>query len=253
MCKGFMRVSREKVSDFEWLDNPTICYCFFRLLFKANYKDGRWQGIEVKRGQLLTGRKSLSDELNLTERQIRTCLEKLTTTGYIDQQTTNKYTIITICNYDSWQDENNMSDQQNVTQTTNKRPTNDQQTTTIEISKEIEELKKENERLKEELANASKKKAKSFVPPTVEEVSEFVREQGFHFDAIAFVNFYESKGWLVGKNKMKDWKAACRTWEQKRSENLFAPQSREDIGVILYGNNTGKYDNISEDEWNNGR
>ena len=134
-----------------------------------------------------------------------------------------------------------------------KRPTNDQQTTTIEISKEIEELKKENERLKEELANASKKKAKSFVPPTVEEVSEFVREQGFHFDAIAFVNFYESKGWLVGKNKMKDWKAACRTWEQKRSENLFAPQSREDIGVILYGNNTGKYDNISEDEWNNGR
>ena len=161
MCKGFMRVSREKVSDFEWLDNPTICYCFFRLLFKANYKDGRWQGIEVKRGQLLTGRKSLSDELNLTERQIRTCLEKLTATGYIDQQTTNKYTIITICNYDNWQDSVLVSDQQNVTQTTNKRPTNDQQTTTIEISKEVEELKKENERLKEELANASKKKETS--------------------------------------------------------------------------------------------
>lgn len=136
MCKGFMRFSRERVSEFEWLSNPTICYFFFRLLFKANYKDGRWQGVEVKRGQLLTGRKSLSEEFNLTERQVRTCLEKLTSTGYIDQQTTNKYTIITICNYDSWQSFEDVNDQQ----TTSKRPANDHNI----INNEREEIKKDN-------------------------------------------------------------------------------------------------------------
>lgn len=137
-----MRFSREKISEFEWLSNPTICYFFMRLLLKANYKDDRWQGIEVKRGQLLTGRKSLSIEFNLTERQIRTCLDKLTNTGYIVQQTTNKYTIITICDYDSWQELSPANDQQSVTQATSERPTNDQQTTT---SKEYNKNKEEKE------------------------------------------------------------------------------------------------------------
>lgn len=248
-----MRISREKVSEFEWLSNPNTFYVFMRLLFKASFKDGRWEGVDIKKGQLITGRKALSVELNLSEQQIRTCLDKLQKTGYITIKSTNKYSIITICDYDGWQCEDELINQQNNQQSTSNQPTNNQQITTIE---EIKELKEEINKLrkeKEELANASKKKAKSFVPPTVEEVSSFVREQGFHFDAVAFVNFYESKGWLVGKNKMKDWKAACRTWERKRSESMFAPQNREDIGVILYGNNTGKYDNISEDEWNNGR
>ena len=167
-----MRFSRERITEFEWLSNPTVCYFFFRLLFKAKYKDSKWQGITIKRGQLVAGRKSLSDEFNLSERQVRTCLDKLNTTGYIDQQTTNKYTIITICDYDSWQLSSETNDQQNVQQTTNKRPTNDQQTTTLELNKQIEELKKE----KEELANASKKKSKVFIPPSVEEVSAFVKE-----------------------------------------------------------------------------
>lgn len=246
MCKGFMRISREKVSEFEWLSNPNTFYVFMRLLFKANFKDSRREGIEVKRGQFITGRKALSEELNLSEQQIRTCLDKLSKTGYITIQSTNRYSIVTICNYDGWQNNIEAGNQQSNQQITNEQPTDNQQITTIEISKEIEELKKENERLKEELANASLKKSKSFVPPTVEEVSEFVREQGFHFDAIAFVNFYESKGWLVGKNKMKDWRAACRTWERKRKENVSTPRSREDIGVILQGNNTGKYDNMKE-------
>lgn len=246
MCKGFMRISREKVSEFEWLSNPNTFYVFMRLLFKANYKDSRWEGVEIKRGQFVTGRKALSEELNLSEQQIRTCLDKLSKTGYITIKSTNRYSIVTICNYEVWQDDTETSNQQANQQLTNNQPTTNQQLTTIEERKEIEELKKENERLKEELANASLKKSKSFVPPTVEEVSEFVREQGFHFDAIAFVNFYESKGWLVGKNKMKDWKAACRTWERKRNENVSSPQSREDIGVILQGNNTGKYDNMKE-------
>lgn len=55
---------------------------------------------------------------------------------------------------------------------------------------------------------------KPFIPPTVEEVREYCTERQNSVDAEAFIDFYESKGWMIGKNKMKDWKAAVRTWEQ---------------------------------------
>ena len=56
---------------------------------------------------------------------------------------------------------------------------------------------------------------RSFVPPTVEEVSEYCESRKTNIDPQAFVDFYASKGWFVGKNKMKDWRAAVRTWEQR--------------------------------------
>lgn len=59
-----------------------------------------------------------------------------------------------------------------------------------------------------------------FRKPTVEEVRTFIQENNYHVNPNDFVNFYESKGWLVGKSPMKDWKAAVRTWESKeKNEN----------------------------------
>ena len=58
-----------------------------------------------------------------------------------------------------------------------------------------------------------------FTPPTVEEVKAYCLERGNNVDAESFVSFYESKGWLIGKNKMKDWKAAVRTWERSRKKD----------------------------------
>lgn len=54
-----------------------------------------------------------------------------------------------------------------------------------------------------------------FEPPTVEQVQTYCRERGNSIDPQKFVDFYESKNWFVGKNKMQDWKAAVRTWEKK--------------------------------------
>ena len=53
-----------------------------------------------------------------------------------------------------------------------------------------------------------------FTPPSVEEVAAYCRERGNGVDASRFVDFYSSKGWMVGKSKMKDWKAAVRNWER---------------------------------------
>lgn len=60
-----------------------------------------------------------------------------------------------------------------------------------------------------------KKENKRFVKPTVEEVQEYCKERNNTINAQHFVDFYESKGWKIGKDSMKDWKAAIRTWEQR--------------------------------------
>lgn len=233
MCKGYMMLSREKVDDFEWSCNPNVFYVFFKLLFKANYKDKKWEGVDVKRGQLVAGRKALSEELNLSEQQIRTCLDKLTKTGYINQQTTNKYTIITICEYDSWIGGQQLLQPTNNQQITNNQPTNNQQITTP-IIKEIKEISKEED------TNVSKKKSSVFVPPSVEEVAEYIKQKGYHFNAQSFVDYYEADDWHYGKGanrkKVSNWKRCCSTWEEKRRNNsadMFAqpvsvqPQSSE--------------------------
>tara|TARA_R110002020_G_scaffold11041_2_gene42048 strand:+ start:136 stop:756 length:621 start_codon:yes stop_codon:yes gene_type:complete len=56
---------------------------------------------------------------------------------------------------------------------------------------------------------------KYFNKPKLSEVNDYCLERKNNIDAEAFIDFYESKGWMVGKNKMKDWKAAVRTWEKK--------------------------------------
>ena len=67
-------------------------------------------------------------------------------------------------------------------------------------------------------------KSKRFVPPTVEEIKEYCLERNNDVDANKFFDFYEAKGWMVGKNKMKDWKAAVRTWEKGNSKSGNQPR-----------------------------
>ena len=67
-------------------------------------------------------------------------------------------------------------------------------------------------------------KSKVFIPPTVDEVKAYCLERGNSVDPEQFVDFYTSKGWKVGKDKMKDWKACVRTWE-KRSDKKTAPKN----------------------------
>ena len=61
-------------------------------------------------------------------------------------------------------------------------------------------------------------KAKRFSPPSVEEVEAYCRERNNNIDAQSFCNFYTAKGWRIGSNPMKDWKAAVRTWERRQTQ-----------------------------------
>ena len=88
-------------------------------------------------------------------------------------------------------------------------------TTVYETYQEKEERKEE--LLKKDISNEISKKStrpKKFVPPTVEEVAAYCLERKNKVDAAYFVDHYTSNGWKVGKQNMKDWKAAVRTWEK---------------------------------------
>ena len=68
-----------------------------------------------------------------------------------------------------------------------------------------------------------KNSIKRFTPPSREDVQAYITEKGYHVDAESFIDFYTSKGWLVGKTPMKDWKAAVRTWEKRDSQKKTPP------------------------------
>lgn len=81
-----------------------------------------------------------------------------------------------------------------------------------EIEREIEiEIEKEYECISPDPPNRGQKK---FVPPSVEEVSAYCQERNSAVEPQEFIDFYASKGWMVGKTPMKDWKAACRNAEK---------------------------------------
>lgn len=90
-------------------------------------------------------------------------------------------------------------------------------TSVYETYQEKEEEKEKEELLKKDISNEISKKStrqKKFVPPTVEEVASYCLERKNKVDAAYFVDHYTSNGWKVGKQNMKDWKAAVRTWEK---------------------------------------
>ena len=77
---------------------------------------------------------------------------------------------------------------------------------------------------KSESSDSSKSKAKAFSPPSIFEIESYCRERNNGIDAEWFHDFYQSKNWMVGKSKMKDWKASVRTWE-RRMKNEKKQQS----------------------------
>ena len=80
------------------------------------------------------------------------------------------------------------------------------------------------ENIEEELKKEIVKKESRFAPPTVTEVEAYIKGLGLYIDGVKFCDFYESKGWMVGKNKMKDWRAAARNWS--RRDKVSAPQEQ---------------------------
>lgn len=150
---SWIKIFRELL-QWEWFQKAEMVQLFIYLLLKASCADKQWQGITVKRGQLVTSNATIRQDLRLSEQQIRTCIKRLISTGEITYKSTNRYVVITICNYDKYQETGNSINEQNNEQTNNQstdeqRAINEQSTTSKEIknirSKEynIKDIKQE--------------------------------------------------------------------------------------------------------------
>lgn len=111
------------------------------------------------------------------------------------------------------------------------KKSNRKSTPELELEKEIE-LDKEIEKEREK----GKKAGSRFIPPTLEEVSAFIAENNYRVNAEKFIDYYNANGWMVGKTKMKDWKAAVRNWHRNEREapkqtgkvqQKFKPEGRD--------------------------
>lgn len=193
MNDGWIKLHRQM------LDNPVVfkdadyLAVWIYLLLTATHKQRPamygGQKIMLKPGQLVTGRKKISERTGVNESKIFRILKLFESEQQIEQRKNRYGTLISILAWDEYQ----ASEQQ----VNNKCTTSEQQVNTKQECK--------NER-------------NIFKPPTVEEVRAYCEERKNNVNAETFVDFYQSKGWMVGKNKMKNWKAAVRNWEKSRSE-----------------------------------
>lgn len=137
---GFIKIHR-KILDWEWYSDVNAFRLFMHLLLSANYEDKKFQGLDIKRGQLVVGRIELAKSTNLSEQQIRTALTKLKSTNEITIKSTNRFSIIELVNYNLYQDnkkEINQPDNKQINNPiTNNQPTDNQQITTTKEIKNI--------------------------------------------------------------------------------------------------------------------
>lgn len=193
----YIRLNR-KILGWGWYTDINTCRLFIHMLLRANWKDGYFRGTTVPRGSFVSSIGKLSEETQLTPDEVRTAIKHLISTKEITKQSYNKYTVFTVKNYDLYQS------------IPSKIP--DRSQAIPKLFPTIEEKKEGN--IKED-TNVSKKR---FAPPSVDEVRAYCAERNNGIDPQSFIDFYESKGWMVGKNHMRDWKAAVRTWERNRTK-----------------------------------
>lgn len=99
---GWIKLHREMLA-WEWYQDANTMRVFLHLLLTANYEDKRYKGVLIKRGQCMTSIRKLAENLGLTVRHTRTALDHLKATGEVTMETTHKYSIITIANYERFQ------------------------------------------------------------------------------------------------------------------------------------------------------
>lgn len=201
------------------MDNPlylsepfTRMQAWIDLLLLANHKEGffyvRGNKVVVGRGQVGTSSRTLASRWQWSRGKVERFLKDLENDNQIEPQKNNVITLISICNYDDYQN----TEPQTEPQTSRRQTTDEPQTDRNKNDKKEKNVNNDNNRDKAETA-------KRFAPPSIDEVQSYISEKGYSVDAESFVAFYTSKNWFVGKNKMKDWHAAVVTWE-KRNKNF---------------------------------
>lgn len=206
---GWISLHRKIINNWVWSNKPfAYGQAWIHLLLSANHEDKEIifenKVITVRRGSFITSILKLSDVFGWDRRKTSRFLKTLEQQKMVTTNRTTHGTTITIVNYELFQ---------------SLCTTNGATDSTTHGTTGVQPLPTNNNDNNDNNNYNKKKREVRFVPPTITEVEEYCREKGYNINANNFVDFYEAKGWMIGKNKMKDWKAAIRTWVRRENNS----------------------------------
>ena len=210
---GWIKLHRKFV-DWEWFYKSEMVHIFLFLLLSANHKGAKWQGIEIKRGQLITGLKKLNKKTGISLQKIRTCLKKLENTNEIIVKSTNKFSIITICKYDSYQIEQQTTNKQ---LTTNKKKKNDNNDNNEKNNKTKKHFFKDSKYFDIKVLKA--------------EINDKYKIYDIDFYYESMLNAAE-----IHNYKYANWLAVCRNWINRDIKNGKVIINKTSVNFV-YSNN----------------
>ena len=238
---GYIRLDR-KILEWEWYSDINTKTIFIHCLLKANWKDAKFCGRVIERGSFVTSLPTLAHESGLSVRSVRTALEHLKSTGEVTVKSTNKYSVVTVVNYDYYQADDTQTD----SQPTVNRQASDRQPTLIEKDKKEEKNKKDKK------GNTVKKEPKhnygeyQHVKLTDNEYSRLVDDYGEPALLSGIKNVDE---YCQGHGKKySDYNLVLRKWGIKSPKlsdikpvKPFEPEQIDD--------EDSEWANLSDDEW----
>ena len=261
--KGFIMIDRSILEDDMYFSEKfTRMQAYMDLCLLAAFKSRtfyiRGNKVELQPMQVAKSVRDLADRWQWSVNKVRGYLYELEKGDYIDTQKTSVNQIITIKKYIIV---NTQNDTQINTQTDTQTDTqNDTQTDTPIIKNN--NVNKENKEIVIESIVAQpqqtptqpkekKRRSSVFVKPTLEECTAYANEKGFNWDVTRFYNYYESNGWRVGRNPMKNWKAAMSNWNTKEpkypQQSLFPTTNSNQILINNNNYDTGTSGNAELD------
>lgn len=209
MNNGFIKLFRCIEDSFFWNDSQAV-HLWIQLLLSANHKDKEMllsgEKVIIKSGHFVCSRNTLSLKTGINESKIQRILKVFESEQMIEQQVNSKYRMISISNWNKYQG----SEQVNEQQVNSKRTADEQQMNTNNNDKN-----EKNEEKKEKVSKDTKKKDKpsGLLPVYFQFMILGLTPDKAILKAEKFYSHYQSNGWKVSKNPMKDWKAATSgTW-----------------------------------------
>lgn len=211
MSQGWILLHRQIQDCWIWQDRPySKGQAWVDLLLLANHRDVKipidGKPVEITRGQFHTSEVKLANRWGWDRRKVKRFLEVLESDRMLVKECSRNGTTITLVNYDNFQGDGTPD---GTTHGTPNGTSDGTQTNNVK--------------------NVNNVKNNIFTPPTLEEVTKYCQERSNNVNPNNFIDFYSSKGWMIGKNKMKDWKAAVRTWEKssKPKTSFTDPRYKE--------------------------
>ena len=194
LTRGYVRNWRG-IDQWQWYTAPHHAHVFQHMIRRANHRDGFWRGIDITRGQFITSQGVLGAECGVGRQTIRTILTNLKGTGEVCVVPTRCGSLITICNYETYQYPVEQANHEVIRELTSVQPASNQRPTSNKNEENEKKPKK-------------KKKERRFTPPTEQEVQKYAASKGWpDFNAGKFIEYYAEGDWHDGQgNPVRNWK-----------------------------------------------